>query len=199
MTWFAAHELFTRLHHIRSQAEALLAGSCGPLALPALEAVGTIAAAARQLEAHLRDLQEIERLRRPPSPHRRARAVPLPELLPATLPCDPVHADRMVHLYEPARAAAALGRLFGAAASGSVAVRVGRRWLGLVLREGSQGAAAGEGEIARQLGLRQLAAAGARVRRRPAGILVLLPLVPPAGGVEAGAVSPRRARSRVRA
>lgn len=184
MTWFAAHELFTPLHHIRAHAEALLAGAHGPLPLAAMEPVVGIAEAARSLERALRALAEIEALRRRPRARTPLRPVALRAILGPGGSAGAGHAPAVYGLSAELLGPALAVLLADAEEAGSVRLHVGRRRVAVELRGDAAGPdAGGEGAIRRELALLQLTAAGARLRRGRGRLLVLWRRAPDPPGV----------------
>ena len=172
MAWFAAHELFTPLHHIRAQVEALLSGVHGPLPLSALAPLASIAAACRSLETALRALAEIERLRGRMRPRPPACALPLAPILART----GLAAENapVVLTASPQNTSGALTQLLtDAALSTNIRLHCGRRWVAIELLGGRTHLGTGEGAIERELALWQLTADGARLRRSRQRLLLL--------------------------
>lgn len=179
MAWFAAHELFTRLHHIRWQAEELLAGVSGPLALDALRAIEVIAAAARALEVDLRAIEEIERLRRAAPKKRCLRPLRLRRLLDGLSVVDRsggcLDPIVLVHLPAAEGVAGALEELAAAFRdAGGARLHVGRRRAGIVLPAlEADRTPSGDGTIRRRLALERLRFSGAGVRMGTMALAVL--------------------------
>lgn len=174
MAWFVAHESFTALHHIRAHAEALLAGAHGPLPLAAIAPLSAILEAACRLEACLRTLAAIDRLRSRPAAAAGLRPIPLAAIVQRA---GLAHAAASLPILarSPEMAGDALAALLaGQDPRPQVRIFVRQRHIVLEIRhEAAASKAPAERGIDNGVALLQLAAAGARLRRMHGRVLAL--------------------------